>query len=78
MPQKRMRRVTVHYGSIPLEQLLEPFRLVQSCTGGNCVISEQDFAASVGEVSGTDHAVALDTAELHGLEVGDQKHFFPD
>ena len=78
MKEKQNRRIIVHYGEQPLELLLKPFQLVESGTGRDVLVGEQHLASAVGEISRTDHTVALDTAEFHGLQIGNEQDFLAD
>ena len=73
MAKSSQRSVEIHYGTLPLAQLLGSLS-VESCTAGNSIIHEHDFAASIGQIRSTDHTEALHTAKLHRLEVGNQQN----
>lgn len=72
------RRLVFHYGTQPLDQILRYTASVNPAAGRNGIVHEQHLAAAIGQIGGTNHAAALHTTELHGLEIGHQQDFLAD
>jgi len=79
--EKPIRRTEVIFGELPFARLLRQLEAqasAQARTGRDRRIGQNELNAPVGGFCGTDHAAALQTAELSGLQVDNSENLLSD